>query len=177
MANLILRRGGSANGLRRGDNQSNSSGRIDPWNDIAVMDRVFDSFFRHPFYPLDRTAPVSGPSMSEPQIEVYENENELTAFLFAPGLDASTIDITAGSDQLTIKAERKPKLTVTDGTIAHTPWVALAAGSGSFSASYGLPVEVDPNQVTASYKDGVLEVHLSKSEAAKPKQVKVQVDQ
>jgi HSP20 family protein len=46
----------------------------------------------------------------------------------------------------------------------------------NFSVSYTLPTEIDPNNVKASFKDGVLTVHLSKPEQARPKQVSVNVE-
>jgi HSP20 family protein len=45
----------------------------------------------------------------------------------------------------------------------------------SFSVSYTLPVEIDPEKVSATFRDGVLEVHMPKPEQSKPKQVQVQV--
>ena len=45
----------------------------------------------------------------------------------------------------------------------------------SFSVSYALPKEIDPNKVNASFKDGVLEVHMAKPEQSRPKHVQVEV--
>lgn len=178
MALPTLRRGGSPVPVRRNDTQTPSNGfsRLDPWNDFAAMDRLFDTFFRSPFSLMDRSG-MQSVSPSEPQVELYETSDELLAFLYAPGLAADSLDISAGPDAISIRAERKPLLEVTEGMTSHTPWGGLATGSSSFSASYSLPVEINPDAVEATYKDGVLRLRLPKSETAKPRQVKVQVGQ
>ena len=58
---------------------------------------------------------------------------------------------------------------------SHTPWSNNAVSTSTFSATYNLPIAVDPSKVEAAYKDGVLAVKMPKNEAAKPKQIKVQV--
>lgn len=178
MALPTLRRGGSPVPVRRSDSHTptNGFGRMDPWNDLAMMDRLFDTVFRSPFSLMDRSG-FQPAAASEPQVELYENGNELIAFLFAPGLAADSLDISAAADSISIQAERKPLLETTEGMTSHTPWGGLATGSSTFSASYSLPVEINPDAVEATYKDGVLRLRLPKSEASKPRQVKVQVGQ
>jgi HSP20 family protein len=173
MALPILRRGGSPVSVRRSDAHTpiSAMNRLDPWNDFAVMDRLFDSFFRAPFSALERSLTPT----TDSSIELYESGDDLIAYVWAPGLAADAFDISASADTITIKGERKPLLEGTEGLTSHTPWSAQATSAGTFSASYTLPVEIDPARVAASYKDGVLQVRMPKSEAAKPKQVKVEV--
>ncbi|MCW3059088.1 MAG: heat shock protein Hsp20 [Capsulimonas sp.] len=173
MALPTLRRGGSSVSVRP-TTQSSGVSRIDPWNDLAVMDRIFDSFFRSPFSAIDRGA--QGVAPSEPQIELYETAEELIAYLYAPGLADDSFDISASADTISIRGERKPLMESTEGVTSHTPWGGLAMASGTFSASYNLPAEIDTAKVQANYKDGVLRLRMPKSEAAKPKQVKVEVN-
>lgn len=174
MALPILRRGGSAVPVRRNDGLSPTISRVDPWNDLAVMDRLFssafDNFFRSPF-----SSPERNGMAADGQWELYENGEALIAYLYAPGLAAEAFDISAQADSITVKGERRPLLEVAEGLTSHTPWGGLATGSGTFSASYALPVEIDPDKVQATYKDGVLQVRMPKSEAAKPRQVKVEL--
>jgi HSP20 family protein len=47
---------------------------------------------------------------------------------------------------------------------------------GSFVRSFSLPDDADGNKVNADFKDGVLRVHLAKSEHARPKQIEVKVN-
>ena len=174
MALPILRRGGSPVPVRRTDGLSSVINRVDPWNDFEVMDRIFDSFFRSPFSLVGRGAP-SLPS-AEAHVELYETADDLWAYVYAPGLSADGFDISASGDAISIKGERKPLLEATEELMSHTPWGGLATTAGTFAASYNLPVEIDPAKVQASYKDGVLQIRMTKSEAAKPRQVKVEVN-
>jgi HSP20 family protein len=178
MALPTLRRGGSPVLVRRADSSTpiNGFGRLDPWNDLAVMDRLFDNFFRSPFSLIDR-AGTAAAYPTEPQVELYETGDALLAYLYAPGLAPDGFDISAGADSISIRGERKPLLEITDGMTSHTPWGGLATGRGTFNAAYTLPVEIDPDKIQATYKDGVLQLRMTKSEAAKPRQVKVQVGQ
>jgi HSP20 family protein len=47
---------------------------------------------------------------------------------------------------------------------------------GSFVRAFNLPEDTDADQVRAEFKDGVLQVHLTKKETAKPRQIEVTVD-
>ncbi|GIW54912.1 MAG: hypothetical protein KatS3mg082_1316 [Nitrospiraceae bacterium] len=46
---------------------------------------------------------------------------------------------------------------------------------GSFARSFALPEDADGTKVSAEYKDGVLRIHLPKSEKAKPKTIEVKI--
>jgi HSP20 family protein len=175
MALPILRRGGSPVPVRRhdGNTQTLATPRLNPWDDFALMDRLFDNFFRSPFSWSGVSTPATG--RAEAELELYENQEDLIAYLYAPGLDPGSFDISASENTITVKGERKPLQESAEGLTSHTPWAAMATSSGSFTASYDLPVPIDPGKVQARYKDGVLNIRMPKSEAAKPKQVKVQV--
>ena len=47
---------------------------------------------------------------------------------------------------------------------------------GNFVRSFTLPDDADANKVNVEFKDGVLKVHVTKNEAAKPKQIEVKVN-
>jgi len=173
MSLLPLRRGGSSVPVRRGE--SSQITRNDPWNDFDYMDRVFDSFFRAPFSAISRAGSGVAAAAGDPLVELYENQDDLTAFVYAPGIPPDAFDITVTDETLNILAERKPLFDIGDSTRSHTPWSNMAAGTSTFNASYTLPIPVESGAVQASYKDGVLIVKMPKSEAAKPKQIKVNV--
>lgn len=174
MALPILRRGGSP--VRSGgQSQTSPLGRIDPWNDVEVMNRLFDNIFQSPLSLLGRGMSQAMPT-PDGQVELYETGDDLLAYVYAPGLSADSFDLSVSGDILTIKAERKPLLEASEGLTSHTPWGGQATSAGTFTASYNLPVEIDTSRVEASYKDGVLQVRMPKSEATKPKQVKIAVN-
>jgi HSP20 family protein len=85
-----------------------------------------------------------------------ETENELVLKADLPDLKLEDIDVCVENQTLSIKGERS---------------------FGSFVRSFAVPSSVDTEHVSADYKNGVLTVKLPKKEAAKPKQVKVEVKQ
>lgn len=46
---------------------------------------------------------------------------------------------------------------------------------GSFARSFTLPDNADPNKVSAEFKEGLLSVRIAKNEAARPKQIEVNI--
>ena len=105
------------------------------------------------------------------QLDVFETKEELVFVAPLPGLTPEEIQIEATADQLRITGERKPYYENEESK-------QLMKGNyreagGKFEAVYALPFEINPESVQAIYKNGVLELHLPKVEAAKPISVKV----
>lgn len=106
-----------------------------------------------------------------PAVNVGRTPTSIEIYAFAPGLDASKIDVTLDRGVLRISGERldslpedKPNVNV----------YARERGSGSFTRAISLPDDVDPAHVRASYRDGVLQVSIARSESASPKRIAVQ---
>jgi len=104
---------------------------------------------------------------SFPALNVWEDGESLYAEAEIPGLKSEDIDISVVGNDLTIRGHRGEAQR--DGVAYHRQ----ERGVGEFNRVLRLPVEVDPNRVEASLKDGVLLVKLPKAESAKPKKIKV----
>jgi HSP20 family protein len=92
-------------------------------------------------------------------------------YAFAPGLDASKIDVTLDRGVLRISGERRSAIPDADGKV-HV--YTRERGTGSFTRAISLPDDVDPGRVNASYRDGVLQVSVARRESAQPKRITVQ---
>ena len=103
-----------------------------------------------------------------PSLDVHEDKDSFTVRVDLPGFNRENIDVSLEDGTLTISGERKAETPV-EGTDAHV----TERYTGKFSRSITLSAAVSPENVKAAYKDGVLTVTLAKSEAAKPKQIKV----
>jgi HSP20 family protein len=108
---------------------------------------------------------------SVPPLNVGRTPRSVEVYAFAPGLDASKLDVTLDRGVLRISGERQPDV---PGQDARTNVYARERSAGRFTRSVSLPEDVDPNQVTASYRDGVLQVSIARSEAAQPRRISVQ---
>ena len=106
-----------------------------------------------------------------PAVNVGRTPSSVEIYAFAPGLDASKIEVTLDRGVLRISGERA------SGIPANDPKVHVYTrerGAGSFTRAISLPDDVDPGQVNASYRDGVLNVSVARSESAQPRRITVQ---
>ena len=106
-----------------------------------------------------------------PAVNVGHTPTSVEIYAFAPGLDASKIDVTLDRGVLRISGERAPGIP-TDK--AEVQVYTRERGTGSFTRAISLPDDVDPGQVNASYRDGVLQVSVARRESAQPKRITVQ---
>jgi HSP20 family molecular chaperone IbpA len=97
-----------------------------------------------------------------PPVDIYENEEEILLVADLPGVDPDHIDVHLEQGQLDLEGKQVPPQEQADSL----PPVL-------FARSFRVPETVDSEGVIAELKSGVLHVRLKKSEASKPKRIKV----
>jgi len=105
-----------------------------------------------------------------PSVDIFETENDLVLKADLPDIDPKAIEIQIENDTLTLKGERKFEQQK-NGKGYHR----LERSYGSFVRAFSLPETVDPENVKADYKAGVLTITLAKKELAKPRSIKIDV--
>ena len=125
------------------------------------MNRYFDDFFGE-----HRRGLAEGAWL--PAVDVSETDNEFVVRAELPGMSHEDIDINVQDNILTLKGEKKQEKRE-EGENFHR----LERSYGSFSRSFTLPTGVKPEDIKASFKDGVLEVAMPKAEEAKPKKITI----
>jgi HSP20 family protein len=105
-----------------------------------------------------------------PAVDIYETENELVLKADLPDVDLKDIDVRVENQTLTISGERK-----FEKQDSGKGYHRIERNYGSFVRSFTLPNTFDTEHIAADFKNGVLSVTLPKKEAAKPRQVKVEV--
>jgi HSP20 family protein len=102
-----------------------------------------------------------------PPINVGSTPNQVDVYLFAAGVDPASLDISIQQNLLTIAGERKasPK----EGM----EFFRKERFDGDFRRTLSLPDDVDPDQVDASYKDGLLQITVKRREEVKPRQIEI----
>jgi HSP20 family protein len=105
-----------------------------------------------------------------PPVDVYEEGGSLVVKAELPGMKREEIEVELSGAELTIsgKKEREEKVERKD-------YRRYERSSGAFRRIITLPAEVELEKVTASYKDGILEIRAPKVEGAEPKGRKVEV--
>lgn len=86
-------------------------------------------------------------------IDLLETEEELIALVALPGASKEMIDLRVTDDSLTVDA----KMAVREGK-----YLRREMGTQPRKVEINLPIAIKPEQVKASYKDGILEVHFPK---------------
>jgi HSP20 family protein len=132
----------------------------------------FEDFWAKPFPRLwrPRFARLRSISLEAPALDVYEQKDDLIVKAEIPGLTKDEIDITLEGNTLMIKGEKKK-----EEEVKEEDYYRCERTYGAFSRSIDLPVAVQTDKVNASFKNGVLEIRLPKTEEAKKNVVKVKV--
>ena len=101
-----------------------------------------------------------------PPVDVAETGDGFVVQVDLPGIEAKDIDISVAGNILTLKGERKAR--------GHRGEVYRKdTWEGSFQRTLSLPATVDPDRVSASFTQGVLEVTIGKREEARPRRIAV----
>ena len=103
-----------------------------------------------------------------PAVDVWETEKELVYAFDLPGIPEDKISVEFDDGALTISGERER----TD-EVREEGFYRYERRFGSFSRTVGLPQGVTEDAVKADYRDGVLEVKVTKPEAPKPRRIQV----
>ena len=106
-----------------------------------------------------------------PPVDIFETDNELVLKADLPDVKMQDIDIQIENGTLTLKGERK-----FEKDEKNKGFHRIERSYGSFVRYFTLPETVNTENVQAEYQNGVLVVTLPKKEVAKPKTVKVQVN-
>jgi len=105
-----------------------------------------------------------------PLVDISEDDKEYLIKAELPEVKKDDVKVTAEEGTLTIMGERKFEKEE-KGKKYHR----VERAYGSFGRTFSLPDDASPGKVTAEFKDGVLTVHLTKTEKAKPQQIEVKV--
>ena len=105
-----------------------------------------------------------------PLVDIAEDDKEYAITVELPEVKKEDVKVTVENGVLIITGERKFEKEETN-----KKWHRVERSYGSFARTFALPDDGDAGKVNAEFKDGILKVHVAKSEAAKPKQIEVKV--
>ncbi|MFC1652448.1 Hsp20/alpha crystallin family protein [Planctomycetota bacterium] len=127
---------------------------------LDEMDRLFNAVNR----PLGLR---SVPRGTFPPVNVYDKGDHSVVVAEIPGIDPEQLELTVLNDTVTLSGERFAE----DQKDTHVYRRERAVGE--FSRTINLPDAVNPDSVSAEYKDGILRVTMAKAEAAKARQIPI----
>ena len=137
------------------------------------MDRMMDDFLGRRFRPWwpDRWLRSDELEIRAPVIDLYEEKEDIVVKAELPGMTKENIEVNLTDHTLTIKGEKKK-----EEEIKEENYFRAERSYGSFRRALELPKDVHGDKVKASFKNGILEVRLPKTEQAKTKEMKVKVE-
>lgn len=106
-----------------------------------------------------------------PRVDIYETEDSYVVRADLPGIKKEDIEIDLKDNTLVVRGEKK-----FNGKSDKHNYVRVERKYGKFVRNFRLSDNVDRGKIKANYKDGVLEINISKREEAATKQIKVEVN-
>jgi len=110
--------------------------------------------------------PSRGGVLYTPRCDIFETVNELLLLADLPGVRPEDVDVRFENGELVIQGRCTPRQ---DGV----NYLACEYGVGNYYRAFTISEAIDSGQISAELKQGVLTVHLPKSEAVKPKRIAV----
>lgn len=144
--------------------------RWNPLKDLEDMERRLSTYFGRPALRTEAGQEAMTVAEWSPRVDISEDEKEYLIKADLPEVKKEDVKLTVQDDVMSISGDRKYEKEE-KGKKYHR----VERSYGSFMRSFTLPEDADGNKVSAEYKDGVLKVHLPKSEKAKPKSIEVKV--
>jgi HSP20 family protein len=168
--------------------------RWQPWQEMETVRRQLDQLFEE-MVPLtrDSLSTTVNRAVRVPAIELLATENTLILRAELPGFESQDLDIQVTREAVSLKgikqspfasvpdvtADAKPETIVTDNLetpVAPPHLYRSEFRYGAFHRVIELPVEVDPDQVVADFKQGILTLTLPKLEHDRRRAVKVALE-
>ncbi|HXN07801.1 MAG TPA: Hsp20/alpha crystallin family protein [Nitrospiria bacterium] len=139
------------------------------------MERMFRSIGRIPRFrfgwPEELRQRWGMTGADFPVVEIYDEKADIVVKAELPGMQKEELEINLVDDVLTIKGEKKK-----EEEVKEKDYYFSERSYGSFERSIDIPKKVLSDRVKASFKDGVLEVRLQKSEPETRKEIKIKVE-
>ena len=135
------------------------------------FDRIMDRFFGRPMRGFWRMRPTMR-HLDEwlPDMDVFEQEGKIVVRFDLPGMKREDIDVAVEGDMLVVRGQRQEEKEVKEES-----YYCAERAAGAFYRSIRIPEGTNPEAIEASYKDGVLEVRVSRPTTAEPRKLKVNI--
>lgn len=142
-------------------NGSRLSGGL--FQEFRRLEQEMDELFGRRSWPLGIRSTARG---TWPPMNVGVTPGHVEVYLFAPGLDPKSLDISVQQNLLTVSGERKA---TQNSEVSYRS----ERFDGEFRRAISLPEDVDPDRIRARYRDGVLQITAERPEVPKPRQIQV----
>ena len=136
--------------------------RWDPWGDVAALQRDVQELVGRAMQGGGRGGGLV------PAIDAHRTESGIVVRVELPGVRPEDVDIAVQDGMLSIAGERH-----LDKDVAEDAWLRRERTVGRFERTFSLPEGTDPEQITAAFDLGVLELHVPHPPARKPRRISI----
>src|SRR5213596_3685247 len=145
--------------------------RWDPLKEMEELQNRLSGFFgRAPVRRANGEQESITVAEWAPLVDITEDDKEYLIKAELPEVKKEDVKVTVQDDVLTISGER-----MLEKEEKGRKYHRVERAYGSFARSFTLPEDADGEKVAAEFKNGLLMVHLPKSEKAKPKSIEVKI--
>lgn len=140
---------------------------LNPWGMLDDRFRWFDEMARAlgPFSGLGRESARSTGVF--PPVNIYDDGQAFLVRAEIPGLNRDGLEVSVKGEELTLKGERQAF------EARSASYHRRECGSGQFSRVVTLPQAVDPDRISATYQNGILEIVLPRTPETQPRRIAV----
>mgnify|MGYP001372221742 FL=1 len=136
---------------------------------LTPFDKVFDTMMEQAFPSFKEDVGVSFNQGAYPKVNVYEHDDKISIVAEIPGLDKKNVSVEVEDQVLTISGDKHGF----DDSDAKC--ITRELKQSSFKRSFNLGEHLDGEDVSASFKDGLLSIAIPKKEPEKPKKKFVKI--
>jgi len=136
---------------------------LDPWRRGEPVRSMVDRFFSDLSGSGSRSAIVTAPN-----VDITETVGEYRVRAELPGVSKDDVTVELEQGLLSIRGEKKSRRDekAEQGRV-------LECSYGAFFRSFALPQDADPDQISAEFHEGILDITIQKNPASKPKQIAI----
>ena len=137
-------------------------------NALCDFDRYFESFFG------DSILPQAGRLFNQtPSVDILENENGYELDMELPGFDEKNIEVHVDGSNLTISSRQEEEVKNEEKGILQGTYLLRERRNSSFTRSFKLPENADPEAVSAVFKNGILKMEIKKRPEAQKRTIQI----
>jgi HSP20 family protein len=134
----------------------------DPFEDLFAIQRALDAHRASDWLGAGSTG-----MGSFPPINIFQQGHDFVAIVELPGIDKKDLEIQAKEN--TIRISGKKGIDYPQGVSMHR----RERVSGAFDRTLSVPTQINPDDIKAEYRDGILALFIPRAESEKPKTIKI----
>jgi HSP20 family protein len=136
----------------------------DPLGDILSLQETMNRLLEEALSPEQLESQLPGSGAWTPAADVYETGDSFVVLMELPGIDEDDVEVAVDGERLVVRGERRPRLGARPDRFHR-----MERSHGPFARSFALTQAVDPERVSAQFRDGLLRIELGKARGRAPR--------